>query len=146
MNTPVKKKAISVSLANAVIESDNISIHLSVNTDELSICGLQFEFTYDATKLQLQEIKANTSASWLNFFTNGDGYVKFGGIDKTLKEPISGTTVTFTVKIKAITPATDINTYIGVTDNMDASDNRGNQVGVNLNTALIRLIGINNFK
>lgn len=146
VNTPVKKKAISVSLANAVVESDNISIPLSVNTDDLSICGLQFEFTYDATKLQLQEIKANTNASWLNFFTNGDGYVKFGGIDKTLKEPITGTIVPFTIKFKAITPGTDINTYVGVTDNMDASDNKGNQVGISLNTALIRLIGINNFK
>ena len=146
VNTPVKKKAISVSLANAVIESDNISIPLSVNTDNLYICGLQFEFTYDATKLQLQEIKANTSASWLNFFTNGDGYVKFGGIDKTLKEPIKGTIVPFTVIFKAKSAGTDINTYLGVTDNMDASDNRGNQVGISLNTALIRLIGINNFK
>lgn len=146
VNTPVKKKAISVSLANAVIESDNISIPISVNTDDLSICGLQFEFTYDATKLQLQEIKANTNASWLNFFTNGDGYVKFGGIDKTLKEPIKGTIVPFTVKFKAVSAGVDINTYVGVTDNMDASDNRGNQVGISLNTALIRLIGINNFK
>ena len=146
VNTPIKKKAISVSLANAVIESDNISIPLSVNTDELAICGLQFEFTYDATKLQLQEIKANTNASWLNFFTNGDGYVKFGGIDKTLREPITGTIVPFTIKFKAISAGSDINTYLGVTDNMDASDNKGNQVGISLNTALIRLIGINNFK
>jgi len=146
VNTPIKKKAISVSLANAVIESDNISIPLSVNTDDLLICGLQFEFTYDATKLQLQEIKANTNASWLNFFTNGDGYVKFGGIDKTLKEPILGTIVPFTIKFKAISAGADINTYVGVTDNMDASDNKGNQVGISLNTALIRLIGINNFK
>lgn len=146
VNTPIAKKAISVSLSNAVIESDNISIPLSVSTDGLAICGLQFEFTYDATKLQLQEIKANTNASWLNFFTNGDGYVKFGGIDKTLREPITGAVVPFTIKFKAITAGTDINTYVGVTDNMDASDNKGNQVGINLNTALIRLIGINNFK
>ena len=146
VNTPIQKKAIAVSLANAVIESDNISIPISVNTNDLSICGLQFEFTYDATKLQLQEIKANTNASWLNFFTNGDGYVKFGGIDKTLKEPIKGDIVPFTIKFKAISSGANINTYVGVTDNMDASDNKGNQVGINLNTALIRLIGINNFK
>ena len=146
VNTPIQKKAIAVSLANAVIESDNISIPISVNTNDLSICGLQFEFTYDATKLQLQEIKANTNASWLNFFTNGDGYVKFGGIDKTLKEPIKGDIVPFTIKFKAISAGANINTYVGVTDNMDASDNKGNQVGINLNTALIRLIGINNFK
>jgi hypothetical protein len=146
VNTPIQKKAISVSLANAVIESDNISIPISVNTNDLSICGLQFEFTYDATKIQLQEIKANTNASWLNFFTNGDGYVKFGGIDKTLKEPIKGDIVPFTIKFKAISAGANINTYVGVTDNMDASDNRGNQIGISLNTALIRLIGINNFK
>ena len=146
VNTPIQKKAISVSLANTVVESDNISIPISLNTNDLSICGLQFEFTYDATKLQLQEIKANTNAAWLNFFTNGDGYVKFGGIDKTLKEPIKGTIVPFTVIFKAKSAGTDINTYVGVTDNMDASDNRGNQIGISLNTALIRLIGINNFK
>ncbi len=146
VNTPIQKKAISVSLANAVVESDNISIPISLNTNDLSICGLQFEFTYDATKIQLQEIKANTNASWLNFFTNGDGYVKFGGIDKTLKEPIKGTIVPFTVIFKAISAGANINTYVGVTDNMDASDNKGNQIGISLNTALIRLIGINNFK
>jgi hypothetical protein len=146
VNTPIQKKAISVSLANAVIESDNISIPISVNTNDLSICGVQFEFTYDATKIQLQEIKANTNAAWLNFFTNGDGYVKFGGIDKTLKEPIKGDIVPFTIKFKAISAGANINTYVGVTDNMDASDNRGNQIGISLNTALIRLIGINNFK
>lgn len=146
VNTPTPKKAVLVSLANAVIESDNISIPVSINTDGLNLCGLQFEFMYDATKIQLQEIKANTNASWLNFYTNGDGYVKFGGIDKTLKEPVSGTTVPFTIKFKAITPGVDLNTNIWVTDNMDASDNKGNQVGINLNTAQIRLIGINNFK
>lgn len=146
VNTPIQKKAIAVSLANAVVESDIISIPISVNTNDLSICGLQFEFTYDATKIQLQEIKANTNPSWLNFFTNGDGYVKFGGIDKTLKEPIKGTIVPFTVIFKAKSAGTDINTYVGVTDNMDASDNKGNQIGISLNAALIRLIGINNFK
>lgn len=146
MNTPTPKKAVLVSLENAVIESDNISIPVSINTDGLNLCGLQFEFAYDATKIQLQEIKANTNASWLNFYTNENGYVKFGGIDKTLKEPISGTTIPFTIKFKALSAGADINTYVWVTDNMDASDNKGNQVGVKLNTAQIRLIGINNFK
>ena len=94
----------------------------------------------------MQEIKSNTNPSWLNFYTNENGYVKFGGIDKTLKEPISGTSIPFTIKFKSLVPGTDINTYIWVTDNMDASDNRGNQVGISLNTAQIRLIGINNFK
>lgn len=146
VNTPIAKKAVLVSLENAVIESDNISIPVNINSDGLSLCGLQFEFAYDATKIQLQEIKANTNASWLNFYTNENGYVKFGGIDKTLKEPISGTTIPFTIKFKALTPGADINTNVWVTDNMDASDNRGNQVGIKLNTAQIRLIGINNFK
>jgi hypothetical protein len=146
VNTPIAKKAVAVSLANAVVESDNISIPVSINTDGLNICGLQFEFSYDATKIQLQEIKSNTNPSWLNFYTNENGYVKFGGIDKTLKEPISGSSIPFTIKFKSLTPGTDINTYIWVTDNMDASDNRGNQVGISLNTAQIRLIGINNFK
>lgn len=146
VNTPVEKKAVMVSLANSVVESDNISIPVSINTDGMNLCGVQFEFMYDASKLELQEIKANTNPSWLNFFTNTNGHIRFGGIDKTLKEPISGTSVPFTVKFKSKSAGTDINTYVWVTDNMDASDNKGNQVGIKLNTAQIRLIGINNFK
>jgi hypothetical protein len=146
VNTPIAKKAVAVSLANALVESDNISIPVSINTDGLSICGLQFEFSYDATKIQLQEIKSNTNPSWLNFYTNENGYVKFGGIDKTLKEGITGNSIPFTIRFKSLAPGTDLNTHIWVTDNMDASDNRGNQVGIKLNTAQIRLIGINNFK
>ena len=146
VNTPIEKKSVVVSLSNSVIESDNISVPISINTDGMDLCGLQFEFIYDTTKLQLQEIKANTNASWLNFFTNANGSVRFGGIDKTLKEPVSGTIVPFTVKFKSKASGVDINTYLWVTDNMDASDNNGNQVGIKINTAQIRLIGINNFK
>jgi hypothetical protein len=145
VNTPNQAKTpISVTLSNVVVNSDYIQIPINVSSNS-SVCGLQFEFIYDQTKLQVDTVTSNTSASWLSFIKNDNGKLKFGGVDKTLKSPISGTSVPYVIRLKALKSGLDINTLIGITDNMDASDNKGNQLGINLNTSTIRLIGINNF-
>lgn len=146
-NTPIQSKdPVNVSLANAIIESDNISIPFAIDAQTSSVCGLQFEIIYDETKLTLEKVEANTNASWLNFFTNANGKLKFGGLDKTLKEPLTNKSIPFVVKFKAKQSGVNINSSIAITNNVDASNNKGNQLGVNLNTSNIRLIGINNFK
>ena len=147
VNTPVATKTpISVYVATSIVNMDVINVPVITDLGTNSVCGLQFEVMYDATKLQLQEVMSNTNASWINFVTDKDGVVRFGGIDKTLKEPITGKGAPYTLKFKTLVPGVDINTHLSVTDNMDASDNKGNQVGINLTTSNIRLIGINNFK
>ena len=146
VNTPVATKTpISVYIATTIVNTDNINIPIITDLGTNNICGMQFEINYDATKLQLLEVQSNTNASWLNFFTNKDGVIRFGGIDKTLKEPLTGKGAPYVLKFKTLVPGVDINTYLNVTDNMDASDNKGNQVGINLTTNNIRLIGKNNF-
>jgi hypothetical protein len=147
VNTPVATKTpIGVYIATTIVNTDNINIPIITELGTNSICGLQFEIAYDATKLQLLEVQSNTNASWLNFFTDNNGVIRFGGIDKTLKEPLTGKGAPYVLKFKTLVPGVDINTYLNVTDNMDASDNKGNQVGINLTTSNIRLIGTNNFK
>jgi hypothetical protein len=147
VNTPIATKTpIGVYIATTIVNTDNINIPIITELGTNSICGLQFEIAYDATKLQLLEVQSNTNASWLNFFTDKNGVIRFGGIDKTLKEPLTGKGAPYVLKFKTLVPGVDINTYLNVTDNMDASDNKGNQVGINLTTSNIRLIGTNNFK
>ena len=147
VNTPnVAKSPIIVNLNNSVVTNDYISIPFTIDAGAMSVCGLQFEIIYDSTKLTLDTLQSTTNSSWLNFYKNANGTLKFGGIDKTLKEPLTGKTTPFIAKFKAKTPAADINTNIFVTDNMDAADNKGNQLGINLNNNTIKIIGINNFK
>lgn len=147
VNTPVATKTpISVYVATSIVNTDVINVPVITDLGTNNVCGLQFEVMYDATKLQLQEVMSSTNASWINFVTDKDGVVRFGGIDKTLKEPITGKGAPYTLKFKTLVPGVDINTQLSVTDNMDASDNKGNQLGINLTTSNIRLIGINNFK
>lgn len=147
VNTPVTTKTpIGVYIATSIVNTDIINVPIITELGTNNVCGLQFEIAYDATKLQLQEVMSSTNASWINFVTDKDGVVRFGGIDKTLKEPITGKGAPYTLKFKTLVPGVDINTQLSVTDNMDASDNKGNQLGINLTTNNIRLIGINNFK
>jgi hypothetical protein len=140
------KDPVNVSLTNAIIESDNISIPFNIDAQNSSVCGLQFEIIYDESKLVLDKVEANTNAGWLNFFTNANGKLKFGGLDKTLKNPLTNKSTPYIVKFKTKESGVNINSSIAITNNVDASDNKGNQLGVNLNTSNIRLIGINNFK
>lgn len=147
VNTSIQSKdPVNVSLSNAIIESDNISIPFAIDAQTSSVCGLQFEIVYDPELLTLEKVDANLNAGWLNFFTNANGKLKFGGINKTLSDPIIGKSVPYIVKFKAKQSGVNINSSIAVTNNVDASNNKGNQLGVNLNTSNIRLIGINNFK
>ena len=147
VNTPiVTKTPITVYCSTSIVNSDNVNVPIVVDLGNNSVCGLQFEILYDATKMQLLEVSSSVNASWLNFVTDKNGVIRFGGIDETLKEPITGKGAPYILKFKTLTPGVDINTQLSVTDNMDASDNKGNQIGINLTTNNIRLIGLNNFK
>jgi hypothetical protein len=144
VNTPIQTKSpLNVNLSNVVAQNDYISIPFNIST-ESKVCGLQFELLFDDTKLMVDTVSANTKASWLNFFKIEKGKLKFGGIDKTLSNPVSGTP--YIVRLKAINGGANISTLVTITDNMDASDNKGNQLGINLSSSTIRIIGINNFK
>ena len=76
---------------------------------------------------------------------NKEGKVKFGSIDKDVKNPITGNFIPFKLKFSTLANGLDINSFIRVTPNMDASSKTGYQLGINLSTDVIKLTGYNNF-
>jgi len=145
INTVSNVPNIDVSLDNLTVTSNTIEIPFNINTNNNKISALQFEIVYDATKIKFEEIKSEVPNSWYVFVNTSEGKIKFGGIDKDVKSPILGTSAPFKLKFSSIENGLDLNTRIKVTSNLDASDDKGNQLGVNLNTTTIKLTGYNNF-
>lgn len=144
-NTKDNVKYIDVNLNNLTVTSNTIEIPISLNTKGANVSALQFEFVYDHTKVKFEDIKSEVPNSWYVFANSKEGKVKFGAIDKDLKNHITGSSVPFKLKFSSIQNGLDINTKIQITSNLDAADNNGNQLGINLNTQTIRLTGYNNF-
>jgi hypothetical protein len=142
INTP---DGISVSLKNATITSSTIDIPVKINTNTKQVSALQFEFTYDPTKVKFEQLINEVPNTWYTFVDNKEGKVRFGSLDKELKTPISGESTPFKLRFSSIGNPLDINTYIKVTPNMDASSKTGYQLGINLSTDSIKLTGYNNF-
>ena len=145
INTVSNVPNIDVSLDNLTVTSNTIEIPFNINTNNNKISALQFEIVYDATKIKFEEIKSEVPNSWYVFVNTSEGKIKFGGIDKDVNSPILGTSAPFKLKFSSVESGLDLNTKIKVTSNLDASDNKGNQLGVNLNTTTIKLTGYNNF-
>lgn len=144
INTVQSVPTIDVSLNNVVVTGDTLSIPFDIDAKTNKMDALQFELVYDQTKLQFTNLDVNMG-DWLDFVTVKDGTLRFGGIDKTLKSPITGKVTPFKVNFKTLQPGVDINTVIRVSPVMDASDNTGNQLGINLNTNILKIIGSSNF-
>lgn len=142
INTP---DGIDVNLKNVTITSSTIDIPVKINTNSKQVSALQFEFTYDATKVKFEQLINELPNTWYTFVDNKDGKVRFGSLDKDLKTPVSGELTPFKLRFSAVINPLDINTYIKVTPNMDASSKTGYQLGINLSTDSIKLTGYNNF-
>ena len=146
VNTPIPlASSIDVFLKNIVVTSNAIEIPVSVDTKGNKVAALQFGFTYDDTKIKFDELQSQLPDGWYVFGTPKDGFIKFGAINKDLKTTISGEVIPFKLKFSTLVNGLDIATSIKVTSTMDASDDKGNQIGINLNTNSIKLTGYNNF-
>ena len=139
-------KTIDVNLNNVVVTGNNIAIPFTVNTNTLKLSGLQFEVEYDATKVKFEKMDIDTP-SWVSFVHPMGNVVRFGALDRDLKNTMTGTNlVPFKLHFSALQPGVDLNTSVQIRPTMDAADDKGNQVGVNLNTTVIKLIGANFFR
>jgi len=139
------QEGIDVSLKNVTITSNTIEIPIKINTNSKQVSALQFEFTYDPTKVKFEQIINDVPNTWYTFVDNKEGKVKFGSLDKELKTPITGELTPFKLRFSSLVNPLDINTYIKVTPNMDASSKTGYQLGINLSTDSIKLTGYNLF-
>lgn len=136
---------IDVNLSNLTVTSNTIEVPFTVDPGANKVSALQFEIVYDPTKVKFEEIKSSLPSTWFVFANSTEGKVRFGAIDKDLKTPFTGTTVPFSLKFSSIGAGVDLNTKIKITSNLDASDDKGTQLGINLNTTTVKLTGYNNF-
>ena len=137
--------AIDVNLNNLTVTSNNIEIPFNIDTKGSNVSALQFEIVYDPTKVKFEDIKSEVPNTWFVFANSRDGVLRFGAIDKDMKTPIKGASAPFKLKFSTLENGLDISTKIKVTSNLDASNNNGEQLAINLNTTTIKLTGYNNF-
>jgi hypothetical protein len=145
INTPQNIPSINVSLKNVTLTSSIIEIPVVINTNDKQVSSLQFEFTYDPTKVKFEQLFNELPNTWYTFVDNKEGKIRFGALDKELKNPVSGTITPFKLRFSPVINPLDISTYIKVTPNMDASSKTGYQLGINLSTDSIKLTGYNLF-
>jgi hypothetical protein len=145
INTDFAYTSIDVNLTNQTITSNSIEIPINIDTKGNNVGGLQLEFTYDPNKIKFEEMASNLPNSWYVFANAKTGIVKFGALDQNNSNPIKGTNTPFKLKFSTIESGVDILTSVKVSSTMDASDNKGNQLGIILNTTNIKLTGYNNF-
>lgn len=136
--------SINVNLTNVIVTNDDITIPFEVDTGGMDVVALQFEVVYDPTKVKFEELKTDTP-SWVTFINNGDGVIRFGGLDRNLKNTINGQVTPFSLKFSSLAAGVDMNSQVSLTRNLDAANGRGDQVGIKLNTSVVKLIGVNNF-
>ena len=145
INTPQNVPFIDVALKNQTITASTIEIPIDINTGTNKLAAVQFEFVYDPAKIKFESISNQLPNTWYTFVDAKEGKIKFGSIDKDVKNPIVGTHTPFKLKFSAVSNPLDLNSYIKVTPNMDAASITGYQLGINLNTTTIKLTGYNNF-
>jgi hypothetical protein len=145
INTPNDISFIDVNLSNITVTSNNVEIPVSLTTNGNAVSGLQFQFDYDPSKIKFEELKSDLPNSWYVFVNSVDGKVKFGAIDQNSKTPINGNNIPFKLKFSTIGNGVDLLTSVKVSPTMDASDSKGVQLGININSTQIKLTGYKNF-
>lgn len=144
-STGVVAEAIDVNLTNLTVTSNTLEIPVTVDPKGALVSGIQFEFTFDPAKIKFEELLANVPNTWYVFASCKDGRVKFGALDQNKTTALSASSVPFKLKFSTIGSGVDLITSVKVSSLMDASDSKGNQLGINLNSTQIKLTGYNNF-
>jgi hypothetical protein len=145
INTPQSIPSIDVALKNQTITASTIDIPVEINTGSNKLAALQFEFVYDPTKIKFESISNQLPNTWYTFVDAKEGKIRFGSIDKDVKNPIIGAHTPFKLRFSAVNNPLDLNSYIKVSPAMDAASVTGYQLGINFNTTTIKLTGYNNF-
>ena len=145
INTTQNIPSINVNLKNIVTTASTIDIPVEIDANTVNVAALQFEFTYDPTKIKFEQIFNELPNTWYTFVDNKEGRIKFGSIDKDVKNPVTGKFTPFKLRFSSVINPLDLNTYIRVSPVMDAASKTGYQLGINLSTDAIKLTGYNNF-
>jgi len=131
----VFKGKLDVEIPNtSATGSQPIYVPFNVNTNGDNNYGLQFEMKYDKTKVKFEEIVSNFNGGpWLQYVTHDatNGTIRFGGMNNQFKNGLIGQSTPFKLKFSPI-GNNDIVSNIYVRELMDASDERGDHLNIDL--------------
>jgi hypothetical protein len=136
---------IDVNLTNAVVTTNTVTVPFEIDTRGVLLDAVQFQIEYDTTKVKFDKLMVDTP-NWISFITPTNGILRFGAIDKDMKSPITGKLIPFKLQFVTLQAGIDINSSVTISPIYDAADSKGNQVAINLNTNVVKLIGANNFR
>ena len=131
----VFKGKLDVEIPNTASSGNQpIYVPFNVNTNGDNNYGLQFEMKYDKNKVKFEEIISNFNGGpWLQYVTHDAtaGTIRFGGMNNQFKDGLIGQSTPFKLKFSPI-GNNDIVSNIYVRQLMDASDERGDHLNIDL--------------
>jgi hypothetical protein len=115
-------------------------VPMNVSTNGLQNASLQFEMTYDRTKVKFEEIVSNIQGPWLQYVNHDaqTGTIRFGGMNNQNTGYITGNYMPFKLKFSPI-GNNDITSYIKVRKLMDAGDQNGDKFNIVLQSDVVAL-------
>ena len=125
----------NVTVPNSLSIGQPISVPFNINTNGL-VNGLQFEMTYDKTKVKFDEIISNIQGPWLQYVTNDPdiGVLRFGGMNNQNTGSLQGVTTPFLIKFGPLFNTIETSSFVRLRTLMDATDKYGNHFNIVLNS------------
>jgi len=115
-----------------------VYVPFNINTNGDMNYGLQFEMKYEKDKVRFDEIISNFNGGpWLQYVTHDEvsGTIRFGGMNNQFKNGLIGQSTPFKVKFSPI-GNNDVVSNIYIRQLMDASDENGDHLNINLTTQM----------
>ncbi len=135
----VFKGKLDVGIPNTSVAGNQpIYVPFNINTNGDNNYGLQFEMKYDKNKVKFEEIVSNFNGGpWLQYVTHDElaGTIRFGGMNNQMKNGLIGQATPFKLKFSPI-GGNDIITNLYIRQLMDASDENGDHLNIDLYSEL----------
>jgi hypothetical protein len=132
---------LQINIPNQFVVGQPMIVPFNVQTNGLKNTGLQFEMSYDVTKVKFDEIQSDLGGSWLQYVTHDPqkGVVRFGGMNNQKTGALLGAVTPFKLKFLPLNPSEDISTKVFVRKLMDASNSNGDHFNITLNSEITTL-------
>jgi hypothetical protein len=131
----IYKGKLDINIPNTYsVGNPSLYVPFNINTNGDNNYGLQFEMKYDRTKVKFEEIVSNFNGGpWLQYVTHDElsGTVRFGGMNNQIRDGLIGQSTPFKLKFSPINNE-DIVTNIQIRELMDASDENGDHLNIDL--------------
>lgn len=131
----IYKGKLDINVPNTYsVGNPSLYVPFNINTNGDNNYGLQFEMKYDKTKVRFDEIVSNFDGGpWLQYVTHDElsGTIRFGGMNNQLRSGLIGQSTPFKLKFSPI-GGEDLVTNIQIRELMDASDENGDHLNIEL--------------